>query len=366
MKNKFLIILIISIFSCKSNKSVDLDLDNKIIIPKTYVAYKISNPIDIDGKEDESDWEKAIFSDDFIDIEGFDIPKQKTNVKMLWDDKNLYVFAKLYEEHIWGDLTERDAIIFNNNDFEVFINPNDHVFSYGEIEINALGTLWDLFLNKPYRLGGKADSSWNITGIKSAVDINGTINNSNDIDNYWTVELAIPLNEISKLKDPYSSDNIKAGDYWRINFSRVNWDFEFIDGKYSRKKENGKILPEYNWVWSPQGKINMHIPENWGYLIFSDNSLEKQFSYNTDIELEQTLYAIFREIRFGYLKELMNLNQGTKIEFKQEKLNDKTIYSTFHKTSNGFIIEIENKTGLIKYSIDQSGLINRNNSNFIK
>ena len=32
-------------------------------------------------------------------------------------DKNLYVFAKLYEEHIWGDLTERDAIIFNNNDF---------------------------------------------------------------------------------------------------------------------------------------------------------------------------------------------------------------------------------------------------------
>ncbi len=61
MKNKFLIILIISIFSCKSNKSVDLDLDNKIIIPKTYVAYKISNPIDIDGKEDESDWGKSNF-----------------------------------------------------------------------------------------------------------------------------------------------------------------------------------------------------------------------------------------------------------------------------------------------------------------
>ena len=148
MKNKFLIIFIISIFSCNSNNSIDLDLANKVIIPKTYVVYKTSNPIKIDGKEGESDWEKAIFSDDFIDIEGFKIPKQKTNVKMLWDDKYLYIFAKLYEEHIWGDLTERDAVIFNNNDFEVFINPNDHVFSYGEIEINALGTLWDLFLNK--------------------------------------------------------------------------------------------------------------------------------------------------------------------------------------------------------------------------
>lgn len=365
MKNNLLIIIVL-IFSCNSNKSIDLNLDNKVIIPKTYVVYKTSNSIEINGKEDESDWEKAIFSDDFIDIEGNKIPKQKTNVKMLWDDKYLYVFAKLHEEHIWGDLTKRDAIIFNNNDFEVFINPNDHVFSYGEIEINALGTLWDLFLNKPYRLGGKADSKWDIKGIKSAVDINGTINNSNDIDNYWTVELAIPLNEISKLKNPYSADSTKHGDLWRINFSRVNWDFEFVDGKYSRKKENGKILPEYNWVWSPQGKINMHIPENWGYLIFSDNSLEKQISYSTDIELEQTLYAIFREIKFGSLKKLINLKRGSKIEFSPEKFNKKTIFSSFQKTNNGFIIQVKYKTGLIKYSIDQSGLINRNNSNFIK
>ena len=54
-------------------------------------------------------------------------------------------------------------------------------------------------MNKPYRLGGKADSSWNINGLKSAVHIDGTLNDSNDIDNYWTVEMAIPLEEIIKL-----------------------------------------------------------------------------------------------------------------------------------------------------------------------
>ena len=27
--------------------------------------------------------------------------------------------------------------------------------------------------------------------------------------------------------------------------------------------------PERNWVWSPQGVINMHYPERWGYLQFT-------------------------------------------------------------------------------------------------
>ena len=124
---------------------------------------------------------------------------------MLWDEKNLYVFARLFEEHIWADIKIRDEVIYFNNDFEVFINPNDHVFSYGEIEINALGTEWDLFLDKPYRLGGNADSSWNIQGLKSAISVNGTLNNPNDIDKYWTVEIAIPLSQINLLKEPKSN-----------------------------------------------------------------------------------------------------------------------------------------------------------------
>jgi hypothetical protein len=40
----------------------------------------------------------------------------------------------------------------------------------------------------------------------------------------------------------------------------------------------------------------MHIPENWGYIIFNKESLNPKFSLNTDLELEHTLYAIFREI----------------------------------------------------------------------
>ena len=144
-----------------------------------------------------------------------------------------------------------------------------------------------LFLNKPYRLKGKADSSWNIKGLKSSVYIDGTINNPKDVDNYWTVEMAIPLKEILSLKQNNNSNKVVSGDIWRINFSRVNWDYELNEGVYSRKKENGKLLPEYNWVWSPQGIINMHLPENWGFLVFSENG--GVFNLSDEIINEQIL-----------------------------------------------------------------------------
>ncbi|MOA60915.1 hypothetical protein D3C78_1859260 [compost metagenome] len=55
-----------------------------------------------------------------------------------------------------------------------------------------------------------------------------------------------------------------------MNFSRVQWDFEVKDGKYVKKSDpqTGKTLPEYNWVWSNMGVINMHIPEKWGEVTF--------------------------------------------------------------------------------------------------
>ena len=60
------------------------------------------------------------------------------------------------EPHVWGTLTKHDSVIFHDNDFEVFIDPNGDTLEYYEFEINALNTGWDLFLDKPYRQGGRA------------------------------------------------------------------------------------------------------------------------------------------------------------------------------------------------------------------
>ena len=110
-----------------------------------------------------------------MDIEGSlkPNPPLQTKVKMLWDDSCLYIAAQINDPGVWATLTHHDDIIFRDNDFEVFINPNNTTHQYFELEFNALNTVFDLFLNKPYRNGGNAMINWNAEGLRSAVKIAG-------------------------------------------------------------------------------------------------------------------------------------------------------------------------------------------------
>jgi len=262
---------------------------------KSYISYHAIDPIVINGKGDEESWKKTEWSTNFIDIEGIEKPLHRTRMKMLWDDTYLYIYAELEEDHIWGDITKRDEVIFYNNDFEVFIDATGDTHNYYEFEMNALNTVWDLFLTKPYRNNGTVLNNWDINGLKSAVDIEGTINDASDIDKKWSVEIAMPW---SVLNEASSSKEVPKGKTWRINFSRVNWNFDIVDGKYQRKKDKstGKYLPEYNWVWSSQGVINMHEPEKWGYVLFSEkNAGEKDnFTIPNDEKVKWEMYNLYR------------------------------------------------------------------------
>jgi len=239
----------------------------KVLVPKTKVVYKTNRAVTIDGEAKETDWKKISWSDDFIDIEGAQKPMYKTQIKMLWDEAFFYVFVKMEEPHVWASLKERDTIVYYNNDFEIFIDPDGDTHNYYELELNAFNTLWDLFLTKPYREGTTVLNDWTATGLKSAIKINGTLNNSKDIDQGWNIEMAIPW---AVFRTAYNENIVPRDKFWRINFSRVNWDFDLVDGTYRRKRnDEGKFLKEYNWVWSPMGVINMHEPEKWGYVYFS-------------------------------------------------------------------------------------------------
>ena len=240
--------------------------------PKGYVCYRTPSPITIDGALTEPAWDAAPWTDAFVDIEGDRKPRPRfrTRVKMLWDDEALYIAAELEEPHVWATLTNHDAVIFNDNDFEVFLSPNSDNHLYGELELNAHNATWDLLLTKPYRDDGKAVNDWEIRGLKTAVRVDGTLNDPRDMDRGWTVEIKWPW---AGLKDLIENKTVREkkilvpvdGEKWRINFSRVEWDTEVGGGKYV--KVPGR--PEHNWVWSPQGVIDMHRPERWGYLQFS-------------------------------------------------------------------------------------------------
>ncbi len=225
--------------------------------PLAYECLRAASPIHVDGKLDDPAWQNAPWTSDFVDIEGDAKPRPKfrTRVKMLWDDQYLYIAAELEEPEVKATLTERDSVIFKDNDFEVFIKPLPDTRSYYEFEINALNTGWDLFLPKPYNEDGQPDNSWDIEGLKTAIAVQGTLNKAGDKDRGWTVEIAYPLSAFaSRQAVPLP----RHGTTWRINFSRVEW-------TAGQAKED-------NWVWSPQGVIDMHVPGRWGYLRFSRNT----------------------------------------------------------------------------------------------
>ena len=276
-----LIFLLLAGSSCdKTTETLDLYQHPIPFEPKQYICYQIESPLSIDGKLDEPFWELIPATEDFQDIEGDlkDDPDFQTYAKMCWDSTYFYVGAYMEEAHIWGTLLERDAVIFHDNDFEIFIDPDGDTHHYYEFEMNALNTIWDLLLIKPYRepWGKKVLNSWDIRGIKTAVNINGTLNDPTDEDQFWSVEIAIPW---KVLREMNRSSNIpKDGDQWRVNFSRVEWRHTIQDGKYSKKQDpsTGQQLREENWVWSPMGYINMHMPEAWGYVQFSSQKPGKQ------------------------------------------------------------------------------------------
>jgi hypothetical protein len=258
--------------------------------PKGYVCHRASGPVRIDGKLDEPSWQAVPWTDDFVDIEGNAKPRPRfrTRAKMLWDDDYFYVAAALEEPHVWGTLTAHDSVIFHDNDFEVFIDPDGDSHEYYEFEINALNTGWDLLLPRPYKDGGKAVNSWEIPGLKTAVHVRGTLNDPRDTDQGWAVELAFPWKVLGELA--YQKVPPRDGDQWRVNFSRVEWRHEIVGGKY-RKVPNTK---EDNWVWSPQGVVNMHRPETWGYVQFSTAKVgQAHFRPDPSGPARQLLHAVY-------------------------------------------------------------------------
>lgn len=202
--------------------------------PPYYVAYKNSagSKIKIDGSLDDPAWLEVPFTRSNPDICGTaescptegarsskypcggnccleslkpgicDKPRFTTRQKIRWDDEFLYVGAELEEPQVWANNTQHDSVVFQDNDYEVFISPDGSNHYYKEYEMNARGTWWDLCLNKPYNNGGYENSSrvfkqtgWDDPGLRTAAKVFGcTINDpSSGPCKGWSVEIAFPL-----------------------------------------------------------------------------------------------------------------------------------------------------------------------------
>jgi hypothetical protein len=275
------------------------------IYPRQYIAYRVDNgvttttkptatsdelliepAVTIDGDLEKPFWNDIPWTSDFVDISTSTTPSQRTMVKMRWDEHFLYVGARIEETDVWATLEEHNSVIFHDNDFEIFVDCEGTNHNYKEFEINALGTTWTLLLNKPYDDDGGENSKrvdpengYDMSPLlRSATKVypNNAINKPDVRNTHWTVEVALP---ISKLMERNTlAKKPSNGHFWRINFSRVQWGFEVNEkGQYEKKPCcQSCAVPgtaaEDNWVWSPQGKVAMHLPERWGILQFSSST----------------------------------------------------------------------------------------------
>jgi formylglycine-generating enzyme required for sulfatase activity len=249
------------------NKPMALNHTLKKYKPRQYVIYKASGPIAIDGGINEKAWQDAPWTEPFEDAQSPYCPQpwKMTRAKILYDDENLYVAAQLQEENVWGHITQRDSIVYYDNDFEVFVDPTANAVNYFEYEMTCLNTMFDMWHENDNHRGALADGRYDAPGLRSAVQVQGTLNYHFDADEGWTAEMKIPFRDM-RASNPDMSLPVKRGDMWRMNFSRVQY-LHIYSQLFPYLLPNS---PCEDWVWNTTHIGDLHIPEMWAKAVFSD------------------------------------------------------------------------------------------------
>ncbi|HEY0457158.1 MAG TPA: carbohydrate-binding family 9-like protein [Verrucomicrobiae bacterium] len=262
--------------------------DNEIV---HYTAYHVKDRIKVDGRLDEASWKAAPQSSRFVDILTGKPALHDTRVSLLWDDQNLYVAYRVEEPHLHAKFTTNNSPIYYDNDVEFFIAGRD---SYYEFELNGFNTSYEVFFiwEDAYEKGGFAKArefareklkpfngvdfkthprggrlgnfDWHFPGKKTAVHMDGTVNNDKDEDKGWTVELAFPWRGMQWLaKADGRALPPRNGDVWRMDFSRFN-----------TYKAPPPAQDSGGWVLSRHGIWDSHIPECFPYIQFSTKDVK--------------------------------------------------------------------------------------------
>lgn len=253
-----------------------------------YTAYRVPEPLKIDGRLDEESWRLAPRSPRFVDLVTGRPTIHDTRAAVLWDDTCLYVGFWVEEPFVQATLTERDSLVWSENDIELFIAGKD---AYYEFELNPLGTIYEAFFiwEEAYERGGYGKDPalsrtaegfkpwngvgfdthprgprlgffrWDMPGLRAAAHVDGTVNDNSDRDRGWTAEIAVPWASMTHLA---AGDGRalppRDGDTWRMDFSRFNM---YREAKPA--EDSG------GWAWSAHGAWDSHIPEVFPYIHFS-------------------------------------------------------------------------------------------------
>jgi hypothetical protein len=220
-----------------------------------YRCRRASRPIAIDGDLDKPDWRDAAEAE-LVRVEDGGPPRQRTAVRLLWDDEHLYAAFRVADDDIRATHVRRDAPLWEEEVVELFLDPWGAERVYVELEVSPRNVVFDaIVLNRArdaeVRAGSRRDlvalRAWRCAGLRTAVRVDGVIGGG-AVSRGWDVEIAIPLRQLAPRLLP------APGVEWRWNAYRVD------------RSERGDELQAF----SPTGRPDFHVPERFGRLVFAD------------------------------------------------------------------------------------------------
>jgi len=243
LKPLILMIFAVAIVACAEKKEQ----------PKpefTITAARAQEKITVDGLLNEAVWQRAqtvVLRENRTGAVVADSAVQ-TFVKTCYDENVLFIGFICNDPDIWSTFTQRDEYLWKEEAVEVFLDVDQEPNTYVEIEVSPANVLFDSYIVDPVHIDVEATARFDLPHIQTAVSVNGTLNERDDRDKQWSVEIALPF--VDFLDNPAG---ITPGETeWKINFYRVNAD-------------NGGESTGY--AWSPTG-ARFHKPSVFGTLVF--------------------------------------------------------------------------------------------------
>ncbi len=239
-KNLLIIGTLFLLMQCAENKPSEYTIEAK---------FTSESPI-IDGLENDLIWQQITPVVLKENRAGNDVQESglQTHVKTCYDDSTLYFFFVCNDPDIWTSFTQRDEHLWENEAVEIFIDVDDVPETYVEIEVSPANIIFDSYIVDPLNIDVPKTALFNLKGIRTAVVVSGTLNERDDQDDHWTVEIAIPFADLANenIKEVTTATEI------RINFYRL---------------DENQGMERMSYAWSPTGG-RFHKPAYFGNLTF--------------------------------------------------------------------------------------------------
>lgn len=285
---------------------------------KIYEIKRVEQSPRIDGKLNDSIWGNLHIAKNFSQISPnngkSERTSQKTEVKICYDNKNIYFGVMMYDnaaDSILKELSKRDEENKNFDYFAIYIDPfNNNQVEYS-FSVSAAGVQIDKKISKT-----GVDNTWNAVW-KSAVNTN---------TNGWSLEIAIPFSQLRfPNKNKYWALNMERG----IRRHRENYSWNPINTQYTNFGIQAGLIhgikdidPPLRLSVMPYSSIYANIYN--GETTFPYNyGIDLKYGINKSFTLDMTLIPDFGQV----VSDAMVLNLSpfeVKYEEKRQFFNEGT------------------------------------------